>query len=78
MGSTPGKKSKTGRKVIERMKAEGKISDDGKRFKYNGNWYDISQADMIHIVDAVSWWNDVGRNFGPKSKNCSSIHDESK
>lgn len=24
-------------------------------------------VDMAHRTDAVTWWNDVGRNHGPKS-----------
>ncbi|WP_254438289.1 GH-E family nuclease [Paenibacillus sp. DCT19] len=79
LGRTPGKKSRTGREVIERMKNEkppkirktrsGKIqykaSDDA--------WYDLSTADMAHRndpphTDAVTWWNNVGRYHGAKSK----------
>ena len=34
----------------------------------NGEWYDISKADMAHKTDAVSWWNKEGRQYGAKSK----------
>lgn len=71
MGRTPGKSSRTGRLVIDRMKKEGKITTTkGKTcFKASdGKWYDLSKADMAHKVDAVSWWNSVGRKYGAKSK----------
>ena len=68
MGSTPGKKSRTGREVIARMKLEDKIDETGKRFMYEGEWYDIADADMAHKTDAVKWWNETGRFTGPKSK----------
>lgn len=71
MGRTPGKSSRTGRLVIDRMKKEGKITTTkGKTcFKASdGKWYDLSKADMAHKVDAVSWWNSVGRKYGAKLK----------
>ena len=68
MGKTPGKNTVTGMKVIARMKEEGKISKNGKMFKYGDDWYPISQADMGHITDAVKWWNKKGRYSGAKSK----------
>ena len=71
MGKTPGKKSKTGREVIERMRGEGKIRDTsgGMEFKAgDGKWYPIKDADMAHTTDAVSWWNKGGYKHGPKSK----------
>lgn len=47
-----------------------RIKNGKKQFKSKkeGKWYDIDQADMSHKVDAVSWWNRVGRKFGAKSK----------
>ncbi|WP_342560562.1 GH-E family nuclease [Psychrobacillus sp. FSL W7-1457] len=74
LGRTPSKKSRTGSEVIERMKNENppkiRTTRGGKtEFKDNeGEWHDISEADMAHITDAVSWWNEVGRHYGPKSK----------
>ncbi|MBI3509744.1 MAG: hypothetical protein HY064_03700 [Bacteroidetes bacterium] len=73
LGKTPGKFSKTGREVIERMRNEvpPKIRTD-----FNGKlefmasdkkWYSIEEADMSHLTDAVTWWNKTGRNFGAKS-----------
>jgi RHS repeat-associated protein len=68
VGRTPGKCSATGRAVIEQMTTEGKIMDDavlGKLFKASdGEWYSLQLADMTHKVDAVSWWNSTGRDFG--------------
>jgi Pretoxin HINT domain/HNH/ENDO VII superfamily nuclease with conserved GHE residues len=73
LGDTPSKSSATGKRVIDRMMDEGKI-----RLSINGEglevyhpktgWVDISDTDMGHRVDAVSWWNEVGRFFGPKSE----------
>lgn len=70
LGRTPGKNSRTGREVIERMRQEGKVIDgpDGPLFQAkNGEWYDLSQADMAHKHDAVTWWNDTGSKYGPRS-----------
>ncbi|MCG8337750.1 MAG: HNH/ENDO VII family nuclease, partial [Proteobacteria bacterium] len=72
MGRTPGKKSRTGQEVIERMRVDGTVKTERGRTlfqsKQDSQWYDISLADMSHKVDAVTWWNDIGRFFGPKSK----------
>ncbi|WBM31148.1 MULTISPECIES: GH-E family nuclease [Pseudomonas] len=72
LGRTPGKSSRTGREVQERMRAEGKLKPDPLTGEpifqaSNGNWYDLSKADMAHNTDAVSWWNKTGRKFGAKS-----------
>lgn len=72
MGRTPGKKSKTGREVIERMTAEGRIVDspEGKLFlDGNGDWRPLKDADMSHIESAVEYWNREGYLYGPKSEN---------
>ncbi len=74
VGRTPGKKSRTRREVIERMKNENppriRTTRSGiTEFKASdGEWYELSQADMAHRTDAVSWWNSVGRHYGAKSK----------
>jgi RecA/RadA recombinase len=78
LGRTPGKNSKTGREVFERMlkeepptaritKVQGK---DVKEFWDTNNkvWRNIKEADMGHIEDAVTWWNKTGRQFGAKSQ----------
>ncbi|WPO00213.1 GH-E family nuclease [Pseudomonas sp. MUP55] len=73
LGRTPGKSSKTGREVQDRMRAEGKLRENpitGKtEFQASDkNWYDLSKADMAHKTDAVRWWNTSGRHLGAKSK----------
>jgi hypothetical protein len=75
LGKTPGKASRTGREVFERMMKEvpptAKVLPNGKKmFKEasDGKWYDIAKADMGHINDAVTWWNKTGRKYGAKSK----------
>ncbi|MBB1349447.1 MULTISPECIES: RHS repeat-associated core domain-containing protein [unclassified Pseudoalteromonas] len=72
LGRTPGKKSRTGKEVINRMKAQGKIRSSFKGTEFqasNGKWYPLSEADMAHEpMDAVKYWNTTGRKHGPKSK----------
>ena len=71
MGATPGKSSKTGREVIERMRTEGKIRGSGDKIQFqasDGEWYPIAEADMSHTTDAVTWWNKTGRYSGEKSE----------
>lgn len=36
-------------------------SEKGKR------WYPISEADMAHTTDAVTYWNTEGKFYGAKS-----------
>lgn len=72
LGRTPGKSSKTGREVQERMRAEGKLREniDTGRTEFqasDGKWYDLKYSDMSHKTDAVTWWNETGRQFGAKS-----------
>ncbi len=72
MGSTPGKDSRTGREVIERMKGDDLVREDMDgnlifKSEHDGNWYPIEQADMAHRTDAVTWWNETGRQYGPRS-----------
>lgn len=72
LGRTPGKHSRTGKEVQERMREEGKLKTDPitGRTTYqasDGKWHDLSTADMSHTKDAVTWWNDQGRKFGAKS-----------
>lgn len=73
MGSTPSKDSRTGKAVIERMKNEDppKIRTVRGKTEFldtNNKWRPLSEADMAHKTDAVTWWNEVGRNYGPRSK----------
>ncbi|MBK8336494.1 MAG: HNH/ENDO VII family nuclease [Sterolibacteriaceae bacterium] len=70
LGRTPGKESRTGKEVQDRMRKEGKLRDgpDGPEFKAsNDRWYPLKDADMAHRTDAVKWWNETGRQYGAKS-----------
>ena len=71
MGRTPGKGSRTGREVIERMKAEGKLRHQGEAWEFlsatDHRWYPLEEADMSHKIDAVTWWNQTGRQYGAKA-----------
>ncbi|WP_230685677.1 GH-E family nuclease [Pluralibacter gergoviae] len=71
MGRTPNKRSRTGKAVIERMRKEKRIigSGDNMRFKSStdGKWYPVKMADMAHLQDAVSYWNQRGGFFGAKA-----------
>jgi hypothetical protein len=72
LGRTPGKNSRTGKEVQERMREEGKLKTDPitgetKFEASDGKWHELSKADMAHNRDAVNWWNEVGRKFGAKS-----------
>lgn len=70
LGNTPGKNSRTGREVIERMRAKGDIiSVDGEdMLKFDGQLVPLSKCDMGHApVDAVTYWNKTGINHGPRS-----------
>ena len=78
MGRTPSKYSSTGAQVVERMQSEGLIEGNGPLLRGNPNnlrvlgpdgaRYNIDQTiDMAHTTDAVNWWNETGRFYGPKS-----------
>jgi len=78
MGGTPDKFSRTGREVLERMRADGLIQGEGDLLRGNPNSLQVRKADgtfspidsnidMAHLTDAVSWWNNVGRTLGAKS-----------
>lgn len=71
MGRTPGKNSKTGREVQQKMLDAKKLRKNPRgetEFKAsNKKWYPLKDADMAHKTDAVSWWNSTGRFTGPKS-----------
>lgn len=72
LGRTPGKSSRTGKEVQDRMREEGKLKTDPitgeTSFQASdGKWHDLSKADMAHNRDAVKWWNAEGRKFGGKS-----------
>jgi hypothetical protein len=72
MGRTPGKNSRTGRAVQDRMRAAGTLRENDitgeTEFRASdGSWYPLDEADMSHKLDAVKWWNDTGRQYGAKS-----------
>lgn len=78
MGATPDKYSRTGREVVERMRADGLIVGEGPLLRGNPNNLQLvleggqlvridSKVDMAHVVDAVSWWNSTGRSYGAKA-----------
>lgn len=78
MGATPDKYSRTGQAVVERMRVDGQIIGDGPLLRGNPNNLQLvgpggtltridSKVDMAHTVDAVSWWNEVGRFYAPKA-----------
>jgi hypothetical protein len=70
MGKTPGKSSQTGKAVLDRMLAEGKIrTSNGTTEVLNsaGQWVDIRTTDMSHIKDAVKAWNEGLNETGAKS-----------
>lgn len=74
VGSTPGKRSRTGREVMDKMHGEGRmrnyppLNNRTEFLDADGNWYNISQADMGHHPKAaVEYWNETGINHGPRS-----------
>ena len=78
LGRTPGKASRTGKEVFERMlngkPPTARVEDDfGNAVKEfwdpdNQVWRNIDEADMGHIDDAVTYWNETGRYLGAKSE----------
>jgi hypothetical protein len=70
MGRTPGKASPTGLAVQARMREAGTLRDtpDGPEFQASDKvWYPLREADMAHVTNAVTWWNQTGRFFGARS-----------
>jgi HNH/ENDO VII superfamily nuclease with conserved GHE residues len=72
LGKTPGKGSKTGKEVFDRMfkSKEARTIKGKKEFLDPGPppvWRNIKEADMGHIHDAVTYWNKTGRKHGAKS-----------
>jgi len=72
LGRTPGKASRTGRAVIDRMKIEGKLvaGADGKLhlIQDGGSMIPLTGTDMGHLEDAVKYWNRQGYTLGEKSE----------
>lgn len=81
LGGTPKKSSRTGRDVLKRMNGEkprkvrgwdpehpNELADVEIRGS-DGKWYKLADCDMGHVpIDAVAYWNNVGRFHGPKSQ----------
>ena len=75
LGRTPGKNSRTGREVRERMREEGTLRANRRTgadefLDESGTWrpVDTPQTHMGHNpIDAVDYWNQTGRYHGPKS-----------
>jgi Domain of unknown function (DUF4157)/HNH/ENDO VII superfamily nuclease with conserved GHE residues len=73
LGKTPSKTSTVGLEVRRRMRAGDLIRDvDGKEVFFDARtkkWYpvDSPQTHMGHTTDAVTWWNEKGRLYAPKS-----------
>ena len=71
VGSTPKKTSSVGRAVQDRMRTNDQLRGYGDETEFlsakDGKWYPIDEADMSHINDAVTWWNKMGRLYGPRS-----------
>jgi RHS repeat-associated protein len=75
MGKTPGKRSATGKRVIERMIMDGFITGTGKAMRVDvavgpsGTIKAVPidrNVHMGHRIDAVRFWNGVGKYFGRK------------
>ena len=51
------------------MRREGKIKTvNGKDYVQasDGTWIPLEEAELSHIKDAVKWWNEIGKYWGPK------------
>jgi hypothetical protein len=69
MGQNPNKSSKTYREVLERTRKEGKIEmRDGVECVQtsDGELIPLDEADLCHTQDAMKWWNETGKYWGPK------------
>ena len=74
LGRTPGKYSRTGREVRERMRREGTLRENelgqDEFLGEDGLWHLVDSPDTHmghHPVDAVDYWNETGRFYGPRS-----------
>jgi len=55
---------------VARMKSEGRARDGENGIEVldvSGEWIPASQTDMSHVTDAVEYWNETGRESGPRS-----------
>ena len=72
VGTTPSKNSKTGQVVIDRMIREGNVRQTTSGYELldpkTGAWVDVDdKIHMGHKIDAVTFWNKIGRYHGEKS-----------
>jgi hypothetical protein len=72
LGATPPKDSDVGRRVKQRMRAEGRyrVLPNGTEevlYARDGRWWNVRDCDMGHVIDAVTWWNSNGRLTGARS-----------
>jgi len=73
LGKTPSKYSQTGQVVRQRMQGEDKLKAVNGREEFldrrTQKWYPVDGSDihMGHTKDAVTWWNEKGRYFAPRS-----------
>lgn len=54
------------------MSKDGKIKElpNGKKYVYSEkaeDWIKLEECDMSHIKDAVAYWNQEGKYYGPLS-----------
>jgi hypothetical protein len=67
LGATPGKASATGRQVIARYLLRTEAGVVQVQWRPN-TWHPLLDCDMSHSpVDAVDYWNSIGRHTGPRS-----------
>lgn len=69
LGGTPSQTSDTGNRVVARMQRMNKYRVPEQQFlnARTGTWHSPAEADMGHVIDAVTWWNSNGRFKGPKA-----------
>ena len=70
VGYTPGRESKVGQQVLERMKKENLVRETGGLIQVldsKGNWVSYKKTDMGHIEAAVSAWNSGLYETGARS-----------
>jgi hypothetical protein len=69
MGQNPNKRSTTYRDVVEKMQKEGKVVGEGEKMMVqasDGTWIPIAEAELCHQIDAMKWWKEFGKLWGPK------------
>jgi len=68
LGKTPGKASPTGLKVIAKYQTRTSVAGIVEVQWQPGKWWPLLDCDMSHDpLDAVDYWNNIGRHTGRKS-----------